>query len=291
MKLKKVSFAMITGVAALSVFALTSCGDKESVDIASYSNEITAEAFNEKVTEKFAAVDLTQGYEMTQYSYSNMESKSNNQKTVMESLSKGVEKFDATNKVYYSKATGYSNQESNEGTRSSETNIEYQIQSDDKFNYRIDMVTKTYYNNYGDAENYADDSYQLQYAYQGAIYAMQMNTSICKTKYFNDNDTFTVEISVDKETQDKYNNEQTGEVKTKYEMEGKFVIQFYAKDDVYYLAFDGSMSGSYTTSKGDKSTSSEGKMEASGYSKLVKKAQTIDKLDLSKYDLMFDLDK
>ena len=50
------------------------------------------------------------------------------------------------------------------------------------------------------------------------------------------------------------------------------------------------INGTITYTKGDKSdVKFDGSEKVSGYTKVVKKAQTIEKLDLSKYDLIYDI--
>lgn len=288
MKLKKISFAVVSSAAAVSLFALTSCGNKKSVDIKSYSNEISEETFLTETSSFKEFMDITPGYEFEEYGYYKTDSKKNTVESYKESYGESYEKYDNTNKIFYSKSNESYKFEQGKDVSTSEDKSEYQVQSDEKGDYKIDLLTKSYTTTHS-PETYAKYSYSLYDQFESVLYSFNYEDDLVKTKYFKDDNTFTVEITFDQELINKYNNEQTGETKTNYEMEGKFVAQFYNKNEVYYIAFECEMKGKQTVTKGDKSMTSEGSMEANGYKKLVKAAQNIEKLDLSKYDLGYNI--
>lgn len=289
MKLKKFSFIAVSSALVTSLFALTSCSDKKSIDIKSYSNEISEETFLTETSSFKEDMDVTPGYEYESYSYLLSESKNNSIILYRESFGESYEKYDGTNNIFYKKASSSLKEDEGKDYSSSNGKEEYQIQSDEKDDYKIDLLTKRYVTTYS-PKTYAMYNYSFYNEFENTLYYSGFDHDFTKTKYFKDDNTFTLELTFDQELINKYNNEQTDEVKTNYEMEGKFVIQFYNKDDVYYIAYEYEMNGKQTRTKGDKSTTSEGSMEGNGYKKLVKAAQTIEKLDLSKYDLGTGID-
>lgn len=292
MKLKNVSLAMTTGVMAVSLFALTSCSEKESVEILSYSNEITGEKFTEAVGKYYEGIDLTGGYENTTYEYSNADCKGEYERKT-EFISKETEKYDAVNNILYRSVAVDKSSDDYRGTMVGKGKDEHQIQSDNKYIYNIDLsknVYTRYESDYDAKEMSREKLYITDLFYNARNSIENFASELVKTKYFNDNDVYTIEYSTDTESKNKYNDEQTGEIKCKNETDCKIVLQFYIKDDTFYFAYDGELNGTITYTKGDKSdVKFDGSEKVSGYTKVVMKAQTIEKLDLSKYGLFDDI--
>lgn len=293
MKLKYVSLAMASSVAALAAFALTSCGDenvKEGVKISDYSNEITEEKFRDD-TQKFnSSVDLTGGYEYTSYEYS-LDNYKGEYGNVGELAIKTNEKYDSANDILYRKRSTDKSSQKSGCTSIEKGKEEWQFQSEGEINYGIDLLGKLYETGVPVASEMAHSSLELMDLYSNAVYSLDaFNVNLAKTKYFNDNDVFTVEMTIDSELKNKYNDEQASEIKVKNETSGKIVIQFYAKDDAYYLAYDGEVIGKCSTINGTNTyVTFDGSQKASGYTNIVKKAQTIEKVDSSKYDYIVDI--
>ncbi len=277
MRMKKIT--ILTSAALLaSTFALTSCGNgAEDVDFAKYSTEISYDDY-QKAHQKYAAfIDVTNGYDFTNYSYSSIEVSSNKDYTKISST-KSSEKYDKANSIVESKEEYLVYNNEDDSLKDGKMVYESIIQKNGEKYDVVNQATKTYDTYELNIESYIESSLNLSSYVDMLTGSISAEDTTRKVKYYGDNDVYTLVFTVDATDE----HEQAG-IKFNETTSTETIFQFYVSDTEVY--------GKLTTEKTINLSYTEG--ETTGKVKKVEKTakyailkigeQTISKVDTSTY--------
>lgn len=279
MKIKTLTL-LLGSVSLASVFALTSCGsnDLKSVAFASYSNEISKEAFFEKAS-SIDIKDNLDGYTLNAYTGKKIEYTGDVKKSLV-SIEEDTTKLNKNDNKYYFSYRRYNEINEENSSSVSEINSEKQYQKNvQEFDY-INIIDKEYKKSSFDFDNYSYvrlQSYmQHSEAYNYANYE--------DVKFYCDNDIYTA-VYNKSDTQEENENNYSHSLSSNVEVIFQFSLseaQFFVKSKVVYD------SKSNTTIDGKKVSINQNREYYTDVN-VEFVAPTIDTIDLAKYTETFNM--
>lgn len=275
MKIK--TLTLLAGASCLaSVFALTSCGSGSLRDIEfkSYSNEISKEAFSEKVS-SIDSRDNLNGYTLKQYVGTKTEISGDMSESIF-AEGEVLSKYNGNDKTYYVSNSSCHDSSFDSGYSKEEKKTESQIQKNGDSFVEIDINRKRYDVN----DNFFDIYYNTMdlenFLYQASGFKYRNKDGV---KFYQDNDVYTAVYSKE-ETEEQTLDNITETTSSKIEV----IYQFYNSDNSFYVKSKVSTNIETTTVKDGKKTTVKYETEDVTDIEVDFSLPSIDLIDISKYN-------
>ena len=283
MKMRKIT--MIASATLLATFALTSCGstkakEAENINLAAYTTKTTFDKYNEAHAKYLALFDLTDGYELTKYSYSSLQFTSNGNEYVSVEENKDSEKYDKANSIVAKNQSIYALKTESGTDGVAELSFQSIIQ---KNGDKVDIINeneKTFTTEDAPIEVYKQDSIYLSSFLDTVTGSVSEDDKTKVVEYYQDNNVYTLKLTINQEDE----HEESG-LKLKEKTNTETVFQFYVSDTEAYGKLTTNTNVELTYTDNGKDDTVKKALKTVKYISLKLGAQTINKVDTSTYSI------